>query len=113
MTLSYGNLRLGVAFALFTLTQGFSPQATASEAEKNLGRELFTQRASPPCAICHTLADAQSDGTMGPDLDQLKPDHTRVMAVIRSGMGAMPAYETLSGDEIDALATYVSTVTSN
>ena len=113
MTVSHGCLRLLGAFAFFTLTLGFAAQANASEDEKKLGRELFTERASPPCAICHTLADAQSDGTIGPDLDQLKPDHTRVMAVIRSGMGAMPAYEALSGDEVDALATYVSTATSN
>ncbi|HKI24055.1 MAG TPA: cytochrome c [Gaiellaceae bacterium] len=61
------------------------------------------------CGTCHTLAAAGSDGTTGPNLDDLKPDEETVEAQVRSGGGGMPAFEgQLSDDEIEAVATYVS-----
>ena len=58
---------------------------------------------------CHTLAAAGSDGTTGPNLDDLMPDKETVEAQVRSGGGGMPAFEgQLSDDEIEAVATYVS-----
>ena len=35
------------------------------------GKEIFTTSAQPPCASCHTLAEANASGTVGPDLDQV------------------------------------------
>jgi cytochrome c oxidase subunit 2 len=35
------------------------------------GKEIFTTTAQPPCASCHTLAEANASGTVGPDLDQV------------------------------------------
>ena len=65
--------------------------------------------ASAGCGTCHTLAAAGSDGTTGPNLDDLKPDKETVEAQVRSGGGGMPAFEgQLSDAEIDAVATYVS-----
>ena len=61
------------------------------------------------CGTCHTLAAAGSDGTTGPNLDDLKPDEDTVEAQVRSGGGGMPAFEgQLSDAEIEAVATYVS-----
>jgi mono/diheme cytochrome c family protein len=61
------------------------------------------------CGTCHTLAAAGSDGTTGPNLDDLKPDKDEVEAQVRSGGGGMPAFEgQLSDAEIEAVATYVS-----
>jgi len=61
------------------------------------------------CGTCHTLAAAGSDGTTGPNLDDLMPDAETVEAQVRSGGGGMPAFEgQLSDDEIEAVATYVS-----
>lgn len=61
------------------------------------------------CGTCHTLAAAGSDGTTGPNLDDLKPDEATVEAQVRSGGGGMPAFEgQLSDAEIEAVATYVS-----
>jgi mono/diheme cytochrome c family protein len=61
------------------------------------------------CGTCHTLAAAGTDGTTGPNLDDLKPDEETVEAQVRSGGGGMPAFEgQLSDDEIEAVATYVS-----
>jgi mono/diheme cytochrome c family protein len=75
------------------------------------GKMLFTGGATPACAICHTLEDAGATGAVGPSLDDLKPDAARVEAVLRKGMGAMPAYTTLSDEEVKALSVYVERAT--
>ncbi|MEJ8824506.1 cytochrome c [Variovorax humicola] len=77
------------------------------------GRQIFKGGAAsvPACALCHTLKDAGSTGQIGPDLDDLKPDAARIARVIRSGMGAMPAFTALTDAQVTALARYVSTVT--
>nr|WP_255720756.1 cytochrome c [Acuticoccus kalidii] len=74
------------------------------------GKAVFTETAVPNCGICHTLADAGTAGMIGPVLDDLKPDTARVEKAVTSGVGVMPAYaETLSADEIEAVARYVAT----
>lgn len=78
---------------------------------RDRGKALFTGGANPACAICHTLEDAGATGAVGPSLDELKPDAARVEAVLRKGMGVMPAYTALSEEDIKALAEYVSTAT--
>jgi mono/diheme cytochrome c family protein len=35
------------------------------------GEQVFTTAAQPPCASCHTLAEANASGTVGPDLDEV------------------------------------------
>lgn len=99
--------RIGAA-ALTALMSGIVHAADAQAALKERGRMLFTGGANPACAICHTLQDAGATGTVGPSLDDLKPDAARVEAVLRKGMGVMPAYGTLSEEDIKALSTYVS-----
>ncbi len=86
----------------------FSTQAYAQEP----GKELFLTGAKPiACAVCHTLADAGSAGAIGPDLDELKPSKEQILKVMKEGMGAMPSFaQTLSDQERDAIATYVSSV---
>ncbi|MDV2117939.1 c-type cytochrome [Alcaligenes faecalis] len=86
----------------------FSTQAYAQEQ----GKELFLTGAKPiACAVCHTLADAGSAGTIGPDLDELKPGKEQILKVMKEGMGAMPSFaQTMSDEERDAVATYVSSV---
>ena len=83
--------------------------SAADDAEKMaLGKKLFTT-AVPACAVCHTLKDAGSEGAVGPVLDELKPDATRVSKALRDGLGAMPSFKaSLSAAEIEALAYYVS-----
>jgi cytochrome c6 len=80
----------------------------AQDAKTARGKELFTEAATPPCAVCHTLSDAQAEGAIGPNLDDLKPDADRVKTVIRSGLGVMPRYDSLSDEDVASLATYVS-----
>lgn len=71
------------------------------------GQTVFTQN----CATCHTLAAAGSNGTAGPNLDELKPDEALVEHQVTNGGGGMPAFgSTLSKSEIDSVAKYVSSV---
>jgi hypothetical protein len=72
------------------------------------GKQIFTQS----CGTCHTLSDGGTNGTVGPNLDQLKPDKARVQSAIENGgagTGAMPA-NIVTGAEAEAVATYVSSV---
>ena len=64
--------------------------------------------ASAGCGGCHTLAAANSSGTVGPNLDQLKPDYQAVTAQVTNGGGAMPAFESkLSAQQIADVSAYV------
>jgi cytochrome c6 len=73
------------------------------------GREIFTARADPTCASCHTLADAGATGTAAPNLDELQPSFEQVMDAVRTGPEIMPSYsDQLSNDEIEDVAAYVS-----
>lgn len=99
--------------ALALLATGLAATGTAHAADEAalmaLGKQLFTVGAQPACAICHTLKDAGSEGAIGPVLDELQPDASRVAKALREGLGAMPSFsETLSEEQIAALALYVS-----
>jgi cytochrome c6 len=89
-------------------------QASAGEEEDErmaLGREVFTEIAVPQCGLCHILADAETDGEIGPILDQLKPDEARVHKAVTEGIGPMRPYVDLTEEQIDALSFYVATAT--
>jgi mono/diheme cytochrome c family protein len=61
------------------------------------------------CAGCHTLAAAGATGTVGPNLDQLKPAMAVVVHQVTNGGAPMPAFKgTLSTAQIQAVAKYVS-----
>jgi cytochrome c6 len=63
------------------------------------------------CSSCHTLAAANAHGTVGPDLDQLKPSTAVVQRQVTNGGGGMPAFGgRLSKAQIGAVAKYVSSV---
>jgi cbb3-type cytochrome c oxidase subunit III len=71
------------------------------------GRSIFTAN----CASCHTLADAGTTGTIGPNLDQSQPAKELVVDRVTNGAGAMPPFKgTLSDAQIQAVADYVSSV---
>jgi cbb3-type cytochrome c oxidase subunit III len=61
------------------------------------------------CASCHTLQAAGATGTVGPNLDQVKPAFARVQHQVEVGGAVMPSFQgTLSQAQIDAVAKYVS-----
>lgn len=85
-------------------TEAGGDEAEAAGAE---GKTVFTDN----CGGCHTLADAGTNGAVGPNLDQLKPNAALVAATVTKGRGAMPSFDgTLSPEEIKAVAAYVSSV---
>ena len=59
------------------------------------------------CGSCHTLADAGTDGSFGPNLDALAPSEEEVLAAIENGPGAMPN-GLLDGAAAEAVAKYVA-----
>ncbi len=72
----------------------------------DLGLEIFNNKAQ--CGMCHTLKSAKSSGTIGPNLDDLKPQKTQIISVVKNGIGVMPAFEgILSIEEMEAVAYYV------
>ena len=79
---------------------------TAAKNSTN-GKDIFTAN----CGSCHTLADAGTTGTVGPNLDQLKPPLAIVQHQVINGGTVMPAFKgTLTPAQITAVAKYVSSV---
>ena len=58
------------------------------------------------CGGCHTLGGA--GGTIGPNLDEVKPSFDEVVRFVTDGTSNMPSFsETLSATEIEDVAAYV------
>jgi cbb3-type cytochrome c oxidase subunit III len=71
----------------------------------NDGKAIFSQN----CASCHTLKAAGATGTIGPNLDQLKPSEPIVQHQVEVGGGPMPAFKgKLTDAQITAVAKFVS-----
>jgi cbb3-type cytochrome c oxidase subunit III len=69
------------------------------------GKDIFAAN----CGSCHTLAAAGTSGTVGPNLDDLKPALARVQTQVINGGTAMPAFKgKLTDAQIKAVAKYVS-----
>jgi len=96
-------MRLAALLLASLMIAGCGSQATG-EAE-----QPAKKRFAVTCGTCHTLADAGTSGTFGPDLDDLRPERARVLAAIEAGPGSMPA-GLLEGAEAEALAGYVASV---
>jgi cbb3-type cytochrome c oxidase subunit III len=71
----------------------------------NNGEAIFKS----DCSSCHTLTAANATGTVGPNLDQLKPAEAVVKHQVINGGGVMPAFKgKLTDAQIDAVAKYVA-----
>ena len=67
--------------------------------------------ASAGCGGCHTLSDAGSNGTVGPNLDDAKPSFQLAVERVTLGKSPMPAFKgQLKDQQIADVAQYVSTV---
>jgi cbb3-type cytochrome c oxidase subunit III len=81
---------------------GFATQAVSG----TNGLTIFKAK----CAGCHTLAAAGATGTVGPNLDQLKPPLARVQRQVIHGGAIMPAFQNvLTSAQIKAVAMFVAT----
>ena len=77
----------------------------------NQGKRIFLGEGN--CATCHTLKDANSNGNIGPNLNEVRADITRIISAVTNGIGVMPALEgQLSKEEIKAVAAYVEKSTN-
>jgi cbb3-type cytochrome c oxidase subunit III len=71
----------------------------------NDGKAIFKAE----CSSCHTLKAAGSTGTVGPNLDQLKPSQPRVVHQVTNGGAVMPAFKgKLTPAQIQAVAAFVA-----
>jgi cytochrome c6 len=69
------------------------------------GKRVF---ATAGCVGCHTLADANAHGTVGPNLDDAKPPLSLVVTRVTKGAGAMPSFKgQLSDKQIADVTAYV------
>ena len=113
-------LAASVLLAAFGDTVGYTE---ASSGDRIHGKELFKQG----CGSCHTLADAGTTGTIGPNLDyaflQSRKDglgEDTILQVVRdqmayavttpsTGVPGMPR-DIFTGQDADDVATYVASV---
>src|SRR4051794_3638995 len=113
--------RLGIAVALTSMLLlsacggggsggGSSSASSGSGGSANAsaqGKTVFDTN----CKGCHTLKDAGSTGSVGPNLDELQPDKATVVRQVDNGGGPMPAVKGKPRDaQINSVATYVSSV---
>ena len=92
---------------------GSLPKATVEPAtaafklkgDKTAGKAVFVKAG---CGGCHTLAEAHATGTVGPNLDQVKPSYRRATARVTLGKGVMPSFKSqLTTQQIADVASYV------
>jgi len=84
-----------------------TPPPAGGAGDPAAGREVFL--GSSGCGSCHTLADAGTSGTIGPNLDESQPPVELVVDRVTNGQGAMPSFESsLSEQQIQDVAAYVS-----
>ena len=93
-------------YLIFFVSLNLFFQPLKSDEMYNFGKDVFLNKAN--CASCHTLADAESIGQIGPNLDQIKLEFMRVLNAVSLGIGVMPAFENILTDkEIESVSYYV------
>jgi mono/diheme cytochrome c family protein len=92
-----------------TTTAAAATTTTAVQGDPAAGKAVF---ASAGCNGCHTLKAAGATGTVGPNLDDLKPAYDRIVHQVEVGGGPMPAFKgRLSDADIHNVAAFVYTST--
>ena len=105
------NAAAGAAVLLLAGCGGSSTTATTTNhvrltAQERHGRALFVRT----CGTCHTLAEAGTHGTTGPDLDVHPWRAVYISETIADGPGLMPA-GLLGSADANAVAAYLEAVT--
>jgi mono/diheme cytochrome c family protein len=118
------GLLLAALGAVVVVAAGCGSVGRTTEGDATLGKRLFSEQ----CGSCHTLADAGTQGTIGPNLDNsfatVRNDHGFAESTLRdvvrgqiaypveappTGEPGMPA-DLVTGDDADAVAAYVAMV---
>jgi mono/diheme cytochrome c family protein len=94
-----------------TTTAATTTSATTTSAAPSIqgnptaGKAVF---ASAGCISCHTLKAAGATGTIGPNLDQLKPPYARIVRQVENGGKIMPPFKgKLTDAQIHDVAAFV------
>jgi mono/diheme cytochrome c family protein len=106
---------LGALALVAGVTAGIGGLTTRAHAEDakatdliTAGRDLFNGNS---CSACHTLADAGSSGSVGPDLDNPNLTRDEIVNRIEMGGGPMPSFAgQISEADIGKLADYIVAV---
>lgn len=102
-TLALATLTVPAAGSLAVAPEEAPAALTAEQVTK--GRQMFTDNG---CNACHTLADANAAGSVGPSFDgNANLDKTHVVNIVTNGQGAMPSFGWLDEKDIDLLAGYI------
>ncbi len=97
-----------ITFLFFFLFSNIS----LADSKMELGLDVYNNKAQ--CGVCHTLQASGSEGNIGPNLDQLKPQTEQIISAVTNGIGVMPSWNgILTTDEIEAVAHYVFNSTNN
>jgi mono/diheme cytochrome c family protein len=84
---------------------GETETAPAQSGDPVAGKQVFM---SAGCGGCHTLADAGTNGTVGPNLDDAKQSFDKVVERVTNGKSPMPSFkESLTEQQIRDVAAYV------
>ena len=90
---------------LIIITTIFTTSSFADD-KMTLGLEVYNNKAQ--CGVCHTLQSAESEGQIGPNLDQINVQMSQIIYAVTNGIGVMPPWEgILTNEEIEAVAYYV------
>jgi mono/diheme cytochrome c family protein len=93
---------------IFVFNIFFASSSFADAAKMNVGKEIFIGKGM--CGSCHVLKAADSQGQVGPSLDELKPDLKKIIMAVTTGKGIMPAFGStgmLTKTEIENVAFYI------
>ena len=92
-------------------TEGATTEAATTEATETEGGDDTDGAAvfaSAGCGGCHTFGPANSNGTVGPNLNDIDLSKDEIEQQVRNGGGGMPPFgDSLSDGEIEAVADYV------
>jgi mono/diheme cytochrome c family protein len=93
---------------------GTTPPAATTETDEGdgggegdaaAGKDVY---ASAGCGSCHVLEAAGSTGTIGPNLDQTKPELDLIVERVTNGASPMPAFkDQLTEQQIQDVAAFV------
>jgi mono/diheme cytochrome c family protein len=101
-----GAALLGLAVLALAGCGDNGNESSSSSTSSLPGAKVFD---SADCGGCHTLEAAKSTGTVGPNLDQLRPDAQRVSRQVKNGGVGMPSFaKKLTEVEISQVAEFVS-----
>jgi mono/diheme cytochrome c family protein len=93
-----------------TTTETTTTPEPEGQGDAVAGKEVFLG-STAECGSCHTLADAGTTGSVGPDLDEKSPSYDLVVERVTNGKGVMPSFSgRLTEEQIQDVAAYVSSV---